>query len=455
MPYLEPFFLPPPPPVVSWFFVAVPGVEAYERAAWDAYTNLANEWMWGAEVQAPNSAAIRQDWLQAIDLTLEAYEMGFPTILLDHIDEIETILRTMQGEGCCDNQLTLLPPEPVENPDDLGYDDPPPAEWGDGEPVADVDDWHDILCGAAHDYLDLLIYQANQMDSLVINSLLTIAAIGTILAALATVGLSLLIEAALAAGIFTAITGAWVNDLFADAGEAIDSVREEIICAVLTSNPQAVADEIEAAVSATAWTVFFQWLDYESAVNTMLYGGHEGEFMEVRRGESCPCDSYTFDHTFTFDSDQDFWATTNGAWDSDSGEGTIKLSGGLAGMKLFYGDEGIPGRGLMDALGLTHPQKFIIELVRVRVRTEANGAGMDLYLQGDDGIPPLHETVWAAVQTTGYTNREADDLAGWDEYTTVSEFDNRRAVDFVLDPISGTNVAYITSVRVAGQVEAG
>lgn len=455
MPYTPPTYHSVPESEHKYFILAIPHHIEYQRAAWDAYTNLANEWEWGLEKRDPYSAVIRQEWLDAIDITMEAYEMGFLDVLLGHIDEIETILKLMQGEGCCDNELTLLPPEPVENPDDLGYDETPPATWGDGETVADEDDWHDILCGAAHDYLDLLIYQANQMDDLVVAGLLTIAAIGTILAALATVGLSLLIEAALAASIFTAITGAWLVDLFGDAGDAIETARADIICAVLTSDPVALADEIETVVSTTAWTVFFQWLDYESVINTMLYGGHEGEYMEVRRGESCPCASYTFDYTFTFDTDQDFWATTSGAWDSDGGEGTIKLSGGLAGMKLFYGDEGIPGRGLMDALGLTHPQKFIIELVRVRVRTEASSTGMDLYLQGDDGSAPLHETLWAGVQTTSYTNRDADDLAGWDEYTTVSEFDNRRAVDFVLDPLAGVNVAYITSVRVAGQVEAG
>ena len=308
---------------LTYFLVAIPDDEKYIQAAMGSYTNLANRWLWGEETEHEDSEEIQQQWLNAIAETLEAYEMGFAATLLGHVDEIEALLQALQGIGsCCGDNLTYLPTTPVPNDDELTYEDNEPATWGDSETVDDLDDYQDILCGAAHSYVDLLVYQSNQMDGLVEGSLLTIAAIGTILGALATAGLSLLVEAALASAIFTAIMASWIVDLFSDAGTALESARSAIICAIFTGDEDDVKTVIQGAVSATAWTLFFQWLDYQSAINTMLYGEYDGSYLDVRRGEECDC-GYENDVLYTFPSDAEDWNQDSGRSDWDAG-GFIK-----------------------------------------------------------------------------------------------------------------------------------
>lgn len=276
---------------LAYFFVAVPNDPAYITAAWGAYTQLADVWNWGLEKVDQLAPEIRQQWLTAISETLEAHEMGFPTTLLNYIDEIETLLQELKGvQGCCPDNVTYLPGPTVGNPNNYEYGGTHPTTWGESTDTTSQEDYDEVVCGAAHDYVDYLVSTAVTLDSLVQNKLLVVAAIATLLGALATGGLSLLIEVGLAGAIFTAIVGGWSASLFTTASTAIENARATIVCAIISGVGQDVEDAIEAVISASAYNLWFKWIDYQSAINTMLTGALNGEYLEPRLGETCePC----------------------------------------------------------------------------------------------------------------------------------------------------------------------
>lgn len=276
---------------LKWYLVAIPDDVAYRRAAYNAYTELADVWNWGEDGKSPDAPQIRQQWLSAINATWELIEMGFPESLLDYIDEIEILLRELKAiGGCCPENITYLPGPTVGNPDGYAYDGDHPTTWGESTDTTDVADYNDVVCGAAHNYVDYLASTGVTLDALVQNKLLVVAAIASLLGALATGGLTLLVNVALAGGIFTALVSGWTSDLLTDAADAIESARSSILCAILSGDGEAVSDAIEAVVSASAFNLWFRWIDYQSAINVMLTGELSGEYLEPRLGETCgPC----------------------------------------------------------------------------------------------------------------------------------------------------------------------
>lgn len=86
---------------LRWFLVAVPDMPEYVTAGLGAYTEFGNRYMWGKEGPTDESENAAQSWHVAIAATLEALEMGFPDILLGHIDDVETLLRAIRDVSCC------------------------------------------------------------------------------------------------------------------------------------------------------------------------------------------------------------------------------------------------------------------------------------------------------------------------------------------------------------------
>jgi hypothetical protein len=272
---------------LQWLLVAIPDDAAYRTAALGAYGDLAAVHKWGLEGIVADSYVARQQWLDAILATMELLEMDFPQLLLDKLD-------TLIAAQCPCGDLYVGPTVQVPNPDGIDYESGPvPDTWGEAEEPADLGELQDLICGAAHDYVDWLVSSANQLDSLVELGVLSAAIVASIWGALNTMGISLLVEIGLAAEIFEAITSNYVTDLFSDAASAIESARDDIICAMLTGDGANVKSAIEANVSNAAYLALYFWLDYQSSVNAALTGTNgSGEYLTPRLGEDCPCDYY-------------------------------------------------------------------------------------------------------------------------------------------------------------------
>lgn len=86
---------------LRWFLVAVPDRPEYVTAGLGAYTEFGNRYLWGLEGPTDESEGAAQSWHFAIAATLEALEMGFPDILLDYIDDVETLLKAIRDAQCC------------------------------------------------------------------------------------------------------------------------------------------------------------------------------------------------------------------------------------------------------------------------------------------------------------------------------------------------------------------
>ena len=313
----------------AWILVAIPDDPAYRTAALGAYSDLANVWLWGEDAIHPDAATIRQQWLNAIDETIEALEMGFPATLIAAVDGIETLLsQILAKQGCCPDNVSYLPVSPIGNPNGYTYTSGPhPSTWGESTPVADLPTYQDLICGSSHSYVDILVSLSVDLDTFVQSNLITLGAVVTILGALATGGLSTIVQAALAATVFTTIVDSWTTDLFSDAAAAIESARSDIICAIFSGNGTTLSDVIEATVSTSAWLLLYKWIDYQSAINVMLTGELDGQYMEPRTGETCNCSDTPAGYTLVPFTSYTTLNPVNGGTATHLGGGVWRFSG--------------------------------------------------------------------------------------------------------------------------------
>jgi len=263
MPYPLPEEGPPYTTGLRWFLVAVPDDVAFVRAAMGAYTELASYWKWGHEGREPGRQDAAELWQGAIDATLEALEMGFPDILLGHIDEVEDLLRQITAlSGCC-GELSHPFADLLTDP------------WQDGDPVpenivdagfassaSDQAGYTDYKCLIANVAVQDLVEKINRLAQLidesnwVVGGVAAIASILTFVVALpaaATVltamALGLVAGAGTAAGVW-----AWLNGVGKATAEstalALDAVYDELVCAIYQADgPDAATVAVAAVIS--------------------------------------------------------------------------------------------------------------------------------------------------------------------------------------------------------------
>ena len=220
------------------------------------------------------------------------------TDLIGYIDEIEDLLKAMQTIGvtpCCDT----IAPLAERKQSDEDYPDTPPAEWGDGEPIADSDDWMELVCGAAHKYVDLLKDTGDELEGLFIAGALVMGGIAGLLSLGAGAGILLAVSYSVAAGITTGLIEGMILGTFGDTVDDLEANRASITCAIVLGTATDLSDAIEDAVSALAWTLWFQWVDYESAWATMVDGYNSNGALEVSRRTDCDCPAQPQDGCLT------------------------------------------------------------------------------------------------------------------------------------------------------------
>jgi len=263
MPYPLPEEGPPYTAGLRWFLVAVPDDVAFVRAALGAYTEFTKYWVWGKEGKEAGRNEAAQVWESAVAATLEALEMGFPDILLGHIDEVEDLLRQLSAlSGCC-GELSHPFADLLTDP------------WQDGDPVpenivdagfatstSDQAGYTDYKCLIANVAVQDLIEKINRLAQLidesnwVVGGVAAIASILTFVVALpaaATVltamALGLVAGAGTAAGVW-----AWLNGVGKATAEstalALDAVYDELVCAIYQADgPDAATTAVAAVIS--------------------------------------------------------------------------------------------------------------------------------------------------------------------------------------------------------------
>lgn len=307
------------------YLVFIPDDEAYLQAAWGAYTDMAHQWNWGKDSQHEDSEDIEQHWLEAIALTAEEIGVSKLDTIIGHIDQLEDLIAALEASGaCCDPPASLLPIDAIP---DAGYQfegSSYPSTWGDGEAIASQADYDEVLCAMAHRYVDNLAHIGQQIDELMTVGVITVSLLAGLLAAVSSLGLFAIFAYATASAGVTEMISGWVASLFTTASAAIETAREDIVCAFLTGNSSVLSDEVEATVSAASWTAFFQFLDYVSPFNAAQTGEFNGEYIAIDRNDTCDCSS-EFTAIFDWDTTLETWvAQSRSAWyDEGGGEGSL------------------------------------------------------------------------------------------------------------------------------------
>lgn len=259
--------------------------------------------------------------------------------LIPYVDEIEDLLKQLRAiGGCCGDGTTGLP-EPVTITDD--WPDTPPSTWA-GETVADADDWRDLVCGASHAWVDAVKESLSYIDTLWQEGSVNIQAVISALGLLAVAGVLLQLPYAVALAVTTGLAAAAYQAILAPAATDIETARADIVCGILSGDPQDFSDAVENAVSSSAWLFWLKWYDYESIQATLVAGElPDGTpLTTVDRSQTCSCEvAYTFIH----DVDPTDWATgTYHGWSQDGGV-SIETSGascsGDANVAITDGDD--------------------------------------------------------------------------------------------------------------------
>ena len=239
------------------------------------------------------------DWADKDTLDAEVHDLirwlSMPVDVGDitgYIDEVETLLTeirdlTQANQPCCGDTTPL--PNPYESPNADNYPDTPPATWGESEPIADSDDWQELVCGAAHKYVDILKDTTTELDGLVKTGALIVGGVAGLLALATSAGILSAVAYTAAASATAALIGITVETLLGDAADDLEDARADIVCAIVHQGHQELAAAVEAAVDPEAWLVWYKWIDYETAWNVLLDGGRDGTYLDPTRSTACDC----------------------------------------------------------------------------------------------------------------------------------------------------------------------
>lgn len=263
--------------------VFYPDKPEYRQALGGSLGYLATWLAWERDADKRGQDAARA-WKIALELTMECWEMACFEELTNDVASILTLLQNKKD--CCDDSLTYLPQTEVETEIDPGVGDPP--DYYGETAITDWDDWEEHVCFNAHAYVDYLTSIGYQLMQASQTSAIVIGLIAAGLALLSFSGIGLPIAFGLAAGIVSGIVLGGTITTFDDTASDIEAARDEILCALISGGD--LADVVETALSSdTAWDLFFQFIDYDSAVAVIHEGGYDGEYLPTDTRDDCEC----------------------------------------------------------------------------------------------------------------------------------------------------------------------
>jgi len=261
------------------------------------------------------------NWREAFELTMECWRMTCLDALLEELIAIRLLLS--QQRDCCEIPFIYIDDDPVDPPEiDPGVGDPPDT-WGEDEEIETWEDWEAYVCHYANVYVDNLLGMADSLTLYAQLGAFAIMAIAGLLALGASLGFIIAVAYPAAAGIVAGLVLGATTVTFLDTRDEIEAARDSIVCAIMQNT--GLADAVEDALgSGLAWDLFFQFINYNQALEIIYTGEYDGEYLEPLTDDSCECaDPNEFDITFEFDEDEEEWTnygpgTRN--WDGSHGD---------------------------------------------------------------------------------------------------------------------------------------
>lgn len=293
--------------------VFYPDKPEYRRALFGSLVYLSTWLAWERDADKRGKDAARA-WKDAVDLTVECMNMACLEELIADIAAIRNLMETKKD--CCDTNISYYPIDEPTTDIEPGVGDAPEF-YGETE-ITDWDDWAEHVCYNAHKYVDYLKDTSEQLQEAVSLSSIFIGLIGATLGLLAFSGLLLTVPFALAAGVVAGLVLLATSSTFQDTSDDFESAREDIVCAIL--NGASLSAAVEAALlSGTDWDLFYQFVDYDSAIAIIYEGGWGTEYLPEETRDDCVCEVGEL-LLFTFDDDVEDWSGGTLIYEWNAGE---------------------------------------------------------------------------------------------------------------------------------------
>lgn len=267
--------------------VYLPNRDEYWQALLAAIHYMSTWHAWERDVDKRGKDAAA-NWRAAFELTIGCWRM---TCLEELTQNVAGILELLQNrKDCCDDNITYLPGPEIDT-DIVPFDGDPPAEYGETE-IADWDEWASHVCYNANLYVDYLAHVGDELWDASKTSVIFIGLVAALLSLLAFSGIGLPIAFGVAAAITSGIVLTGTITTFDGTEEAIEAARNNIVCSILQGIGlrEAVEDALESGLD---WDLFFQFIDYDSAIAILWEGGANGEFLPADTTE-CGCNYFLF-----------------------------------------------------------------------------------------------------------------------------------------------------------------
>lgn len=204
--------------------------------------------------------------------------------LLETMEAVRALLENRKD--CCDDNVSYGIQDEVDTEIDPGVGDPP--DYYGETAIADWDDWVEHVCYNAHLYVDNLKNMGAQLGGAVEQNSLYLGLIAAGLVLLTFSGVGLPVAYLLASFVVTGLVLAATVATFEDTAEELETAREDIVCALVQGGD--LATEVENAIGSSAWDLFYQFVDYDSATAIIHEGGANGEYLPEETDDSCTCE---------------------------------------------------------------------------------------------------------------------------------------------------------------------
>jgi len=254
-------------------------------------------------------------WKEANALSEECIEMS--TCLDDLINAINAMSFNLSVNCNCE-YATVNPPTPPE-PTGIPGIGPVPTTWGEEDTTGYTwDEYTQLVCGAADAYVDFLIAKNEELINYINLGLLGIGIVSALIALMSGFGLAVVISLGTAAEIFAGLilnpSGAIFGGVASQLALGKEQIRNAIAC------EGGLRSVMESILDPLAWSLFYQFVDWEAATAILRSGEYQGEYLEtpVPLG-ACDCfaDYYTFTWNFSTEPPADQWECVNNAsWDA-------------------------------------------------------------------------------------------------------------------------------------------
>lgn len=224
-------------------------------------------------------------WKQANEQTREAFEMGCFDELIEAIENIQ--INNTYGSNCfCDT--TEINPNPPTIPDITNEVGDPPGTYG-GQDVSDWLQWRRKVCATADAYVNVIKAQNTTLKQAISLSIITVGLIGAVMAVIASGGLLLAVSWSTVVAVVSGLLAAGSTSAFDGFDDDIESVREDIVRAIVCSGN--LSTVIQGAIDPTAWNLFYQFVNWSQASRVIRAGEVSGEYFDGTQ-ESDACDDY-------------------------------------------------------------------------------------------------------------------------------------------------------------------